>query len=214
MKGRYNTNGNSEGEFQSGSNDQVLVNKLNITDVKEMDNLELDLLDKLYDAVFDDVEVDQVITTADVTEWHRKWLGNVYEWAGKERSVNMSKGNFHFASAQQIPRLLKELDGDYLSRLTPCNIMSDGELVDAIAIIHVEFVLVHPFRDGNGRIVRLLSNVMALQANKPELDFSSWDTDRDNYFLAINAGMSGEYEPMKILVRRALHDGERGVLDG
>lgn len=211
MSNRYDTNGRPEGEFQPGSNGRVLINKLGISDVEEMDNIELDLLDKLYEAVTYEIEIDQVITAADVVEWHRKWLGNVYEWAGKERSVNVSKGNFPFAAAHQIPRLLKKLDTNYLGQFTPCNDMSDEQLVNAIAIVHIEFVLIHPFRDGNGRIARLLANVMALQADKPELDFSSWDADRDSYFSAIQAGMDGNYEPMKALVRQALLDGEKGA---
>jgi len=211
---RYDTSSNSEGQYQAGSNDQVLFNQLGITDVQEMDDIELDLLDQLYDAVLADVEIDQSITVADIFEWHRKWLGNVYEWAGKERSVNMGKGAFHFAAAQQIPHCLKELDKKHLSLYTPCDQMDDKQLVEAIAVVHVEFILVHPFREGNGRIARLLANVMALQANKPELDFSCWDADRENYFLAIQAGMDCNYEPMEAFVRRALRGDEQGALDG
>lgn len=208
MTNRYDTTGNPEGQYQPGSNDTVLVNKLSITDSQEMDDIELDLLDQLYEAVLADVEVDQVITVADIFDWHRKWLGNVYEWAGRERSVNMGKGEFHFAAAQQIPYCLKELDNNYLSLYTPCNKMDDEQLIEAIAVVHVEFILVHPFREGNGRIARLLANVMALQANKPELDFSAWDAERENYFIAIQAGMGSNYEPLKAFVRQALLGGE------
>jgi cell filamentation protein len=105
---------------------------------------------------------DQIITVAELSEWHRKWLGNIYEWAGQERSVNMSKGDFHFATVAQIPRLLAELDKKYLSVYTPCQGFNESRLVEAIAIVHVELILVHPFREGNGRLSRLLANVMAL----------------------------------------------------
>ncbi len=178
-----------------------------------MDDIELDLLRQLYTAVFNEVEVDQVIKIADIFEWHRKWLGNIYDWAGKERSVNMGKGEFHFAAAQQIPYCLKELENKYLNRFTPCNRMNDDQLIEAIAIVHVEFILVHPFREGNGRIARLLANVMALQADKPELDYSSWDAARSDYFLANHAGMDNNYEPLKVFVRQALHDAEPSVLN-
>lgn len=211
MTNRYDAAGNPEGQFHPGSNELVLLNKLDITDLKEMDDVELDLLESLYELVFTEVGVDQVLSVADIFEWHRKWLGNVYEWAGRERSVNMGKGDFYFAASQQLPYCLKELDTKYLTRLTPCNTMDDEQLLAAIAMVHVEFILVHPFREGNGRIARLLANVMALQANKPELDFSSWDAERDNYFLAIQAGIGGDYAPMLRFVRLALQDAERGV---
>ena len=208
MPNRYDASDNPEGQYQSGSNDQVLANLLGIVSVEEMDDVELDLLGQLYDAVLADVEVDQQITVADIAEWHRKWLGNVYTWAGRERSVNLSKGEFHFAAAQQVPYCFKELDAKYLNRYTPCDTFDDNLLVEAIAVVHVEFILVHPFREGNGRIARLLANVMALQADKPELDFSSWDRDRENYFLAIQAGIAGNYGLLEGFVRQALHDAE------
>jgi len=212
MADRYSTNGKSEGEFQAGSNGKVLINKHGITNTEEMNELELQLLEQLYESVYEDIGIDQAIKSSDLFEWHRRWLGNVYEWAGRERSVNISKGDFHFAAAQQIPRLLNDFDRDYLSQYTPCNVMSDEQLIEAIAIVHVEFILIHPFREGNGRLSRLLINVMALQADKPELDFSSWDADREYYFSAIQAGIDGNYEPMKALVRQALLDSEKALL--
>ncbi len=213
MFDRYDPSGTTEGQYQPGSDGLVLLNKLGITDVLEMNDLELDLLEQLYDVVLSEVEIDQVITVADVFEWHRKWLGNVYEWAGKERSVNIGKGDFHFAAAGQIPYLLKELDKKYLSQYTPCDRMGDEQLIEAIAIVQAEFILVHPFREGNGRIARLLANVMTLQANRPELDFSSWDGNRDDYFLAIQAAMDCNYELMKGFVRQALLHGEQSALN-
>ena len=213
MTDRYDLSGSAEGQYQPGSGDLVLLNKLGITDVQEMNDLELDLLEQLYSAVLSEVEIDQIITVADVFEWHRKWLGNVYEWAGKERSVNIGKGDFHFAAAGQIPNLLNELDLKYLSQYTPCDRMDDEQLIEAIAIVQAEFILVHPFREGNGRIARLLANVMALQANKPELDFTPWDRNRDDYFLAIQAAMDCNYEPMKGFIRQALLHGEQGALN-
>jgi len=76
---RYDTSGNPEGQFQPGSNDQVLLNKIEVTDSSEMDDIELHLLEQLTKAVLDEVEEDQMITADVLCEWHRRWLGNVYE---------------------------------------------------------------------------------------------------------------------------------------
>jgi cell filamentation protein len=203
---RYKISNSVEGQYQPGSDDSVLLNKLGITEAEEMDEVELVLLDQLYDVVFETVKIDQPISIGDIFEWHRKWFANVYEWAGQERSVNMAKGDFPFATAQQIPFLLKELNKIYLSKYTPCHLMDDEALIEAIAVVHVEFILIHPFREGNGRIARLLANVMAVQAGKLELDFSSWDSDKEKYFMAIQAGMDCNYEPLKQLVSQALLD--------
>lgn len=205
MNDRYDTRGNREAEFQPGSDGRVLANKLDITDPEEMDREELGLLNDLYEYVTNTVEEDQRLSMAEVCEWHRKWLGELYEWAGRTRTLNLSKGNFLFAAADRIPDLLVKLDRD-LGCCTPCNTMTEEEVVEAIAYIHVEFILVHPFREGNGRIARLLATVMALQAGMPELDFSSWHESREHYFTAIQQGMAGDYGPMQELVRQALRD--------
>lgn len=200
---RYDTSGNLEAQFESGSNDSVLKNKLGIQDTSEMDDIELDLLIQLYDQIPDWVKKDQKLNTADIREWHRRWLGNVYTWAGQYRTVNMGKGEFQFAAAAQIDRLMEVVDRNFLSRYTPCSNMTDEQLVAAIAKVHVELILIHPFREGNGRISRLLANVMAMQAGKPELDFSEWDEQKERYFSAIQAGLD-DYEPMKAMVRLVL----------
>jgi cell filamentation protein len=203
VTGRYDTSGNPQAEFEVGSEKCVLVNKLGITDPNEMDDIELELLDQLYDFVIDTVSDDQAISSIDLCEWHRRWLGNVYPWAGRYRTVNMGKGDFMFAAADQIPRLMEKLDTELFPVYTPCIGMSETPLATAIATVHIELILVHPFREGNGRLSRLLANVMALQAGWPELDFSAWDENREAYFAAIQAGMV-DAGPMTERVRQVL----------
>src|SRR5436853_313396 len=85
---------------------------------------------------------------------HRLWLGGIYEWAGEYRSVNIAKGEFMFAAAAQVPRLMQQFERGPLCQYTPCRVISAEEQAEAIAIVHAEFVLVHPFREGNGRCGR------------------------------------------------------------
>lgn len=124
MTDRYDTSGNLEAQFEAGSNDQVLANKLEITDPAEIADVELDLLVQLYDTVIDSVQVDQQISVADLSEWHRRCLGNVYVWAGQYRTVNMGKGDFQFAASGQISRLMEKLDSEILALHIPCEGMS------------------------------------------------------------------------------------------
>jgi cell filamentation protein len=202
MTDRYRVEG-AQGAFQSGSNDQVLANRLGITNPAEMAEAELVLLEKLYEAVLLEDLPDRKVTVADIKTWHRRWLGNVYDWAGAERSVNLSKGDFSFAVAAQIPRLLAAFERDCLAQYTPCR-DPDPALAEAIAITHVEFILIHPFREGNGRISRLLADVMAVQAGREPLDYSAWDADKAAYFGAIQTGLANDYAPMTQLVKTAL----------
>lgn len=204
MTDRYDTSGNPEGQFQPGSNDQVLLNKIEVTDSSEMDDIELDLLEQLTKAVLHEVEEDQMITADVLCEWHRRWLGNVYEWAGQFRSVNMGKDGFQFAAAHLIPKLMQDLNDKFLEVYTSCKGMNEEQLVEALAKVHIEYILVHPFREGNGRLARLLANIMALQAEQPMLDFTYMDNNKIEYFTAIQVGLDND-EPMKEIFRRVLH---------
>jgi len=84
-----------------------------------------------------------------------------------------------------------------LARRTPCRSAKHEEIASALAETHVELVLIHPFREGNGRIARALATLMALQAGLPPLDFSLIaGRGRNAYFAAVQAGMDRNYEPM------------------
>ena len=201
MNTRYDVAG-SQGMFQPGSDDKVLANKVGIILPSEMDEAELVLLQKLYEAVLGRLPAGR-ITMSLLRTWHRRWLGNVYSWAGQPRTVNMSKGGFPFAPSAQVPRLMSEFDA-CLARYTPCINMDVEQVQEAIAVTHVEFILIHPFREGNGRISRLLADVMAGQSGRGPLDYSCWESNRDAYIAAIQHGLGRNYEPMKSWVAKAL----------
>jgi len=210
MSNRYRVSG-AEGEFEPGSDGQVLRNLVGINSVPDMDELELELLLQLYEEVLVHSLPERTLRVKDLQDWHRLWLGNVYAWAGQERSVNMGKGGFAFAAAAQIPRLLSDFERNFLVRWTPCGQLSDTELIEAIAVTHVEFILIHPFREGNGRLSRLLADVMAVQADHAPLDYSEWERRKPDYIAAIHAGFAGNYEPMCAFVREAMNAGDRNL---
>lgn len=202
--GKYDISG-SQTTFQPGSNGLVLANKLGITDPAEMNEAELVLLEKLYQRVLTEQLPNGVITSTLIKDWHRRWLAPIYDWAGEERAVNIGKGNFQFAAAGRIPNLLKILDRDVLAKWTPCTDLADEALIEGIAVVHVEFILIHPFRDGNGRISRLLADVMATQAGYGSLDYTPWDAKKAEYIAAIHAGLDCDYSPMMGCVEQAFN---------
>ena len=69
---------------------------------------------------------------------------------------------------------------------------------------HVELILIHPFCEGNGRLSRMLADVMAVQSGREPLDYSAWEAHKAQYIGAIQQGMLNNYESMKYWVAQAL----------
>jgi cell filamentation protein len=112
----------------------------------------------------------------------------------------VSKGEFTFAAAARVPALMDDFDRKILARHTPCKEPDRTDIVRALAETHVELVLIHPFREGNGRLARILSTLMALQARLPLLDFSLIAGEgRERYFAAVQVGLDKNYRPMEQL---------------
>jgi len=196
-KDRYDTAGFEETEFEPGSRKRVLKNLMGITSKREMDRIEgqaqvhaLEKLVSFYDA-------NHRFTAADMCKIHKIWLGSIYPCAGMYRQVNLKKGKFSFATAAHIPKLMANFEKDALRRFTPCQSGSMDEVAKALAVVHVELVLIHPFREGNGRVARLLAVLMGLQAGLPALFFDKLSgKKREQYFAAVRAGLEGDYDPM------------------
>lgn len=203
--GRYATSGLAEAQFEPGSRGSVLRNLLGIKRKREMDQVEareqLRTLNELI-AIYDERHR---FTAADVRRIHTMWLGRIYAWAGQYRRVNVSKGRFPFAAAGQIPRLMAELERGPLRQFTPCRFPSLDQTAKALAVVHVELMLIHPFREGNGRVGRTLAILMALQARLPPLNFGAVrGGERQEYFAAVRAGLERNYEPMERIFRAVI----------
>lgn len=202
---KYELN-SAEERYQPGSGDLVLANKLGIIDEQEMEALESGLLLMLYEHLFIEGQPPEALTFEHISGWHRQWLGNVYGWAGRLRNANLTKDGFQFAAADRIPLLLDGFEKQFISRSGELKSLARPELVRYLAECHVEFILIHPFRKGNGRLSRFLCDVLLVLAGKGLLDYSRWDEHKAFYFKAIQAGVSGNYSPMMQLVSDILPD--------
>lgn len=199
-KGRYDVSDLVEAQYEPGSDDKVLKNMLGVTDPDEMDRIEATEMARTTDQMVKEYDQTHRFTTVDLCHMHNIWLREIYVWAGRFRRVNLSKDDFSFAMANQIPQLMETFEKAQLAKYTPCIFNTREEIVQAIAETHTEMVLIHPFRDGNGRIARLLSTLMALQAGLPLLDFSLISEQRKNdYFTAVQQGLDRNYQLMEEL---------------
>lgn len=207
---RYEETGFVEGQHEPGSRRRVLRNLLGIKRKREIEHVELREQLRATEELIDTYGLDHRFTSDDIRRIHRIWLAPVYAWAGKYRKVNLTKDRFTFAAAAQIPRLMASFEKDLLRKYTPCRGKSTDEIAFALAVVHTELVLIHPFREGNGRVARILATLMGLQAGLPALDFSGIrGRRRKEYFAAVQAGVARDYRPMEefftFVIRKTLH---------
>jgi cell filamentation protein len=199
---RYDTSSLPEAQFEPGSRGRVLRNRLGIRSKKAMDEAEAVALKSTLDYLLGQYDANHRFTVADIQMMHRVWLSDIYEWAGKLREVNVSKDDFPFVAARQIPLLMNAFEREFLSIHTPCTFRDTDRVVRALAEVHVELVLIHPFREGNGRVSRILATLMAAQAGLPLLDFGCLTgKKKDSYFAAVRAGLERNYAPMEEIFR-------------
>jgi cell filamentation protein, protein adenylyltransferase len=206
---KYTASG-PEAEFEPGARGRVLRNLLGIVRVRDMNEAESQALELAQEAAIDRFGPDHRFTARDICALHRLWLGPIYTWAGTYRSVNIGKGGFQFAHAPLIPGLMRELEHGALARHTPSRPCPDAELAGALAAVHAELILVHPFRDGNGRLARLLALLMGLQAGLPPLDFSPLlGRGRLAYIAGIHAATGRNYAPMTAVYVKVIERSRR-----
>ena len=101
-----------------------------------------------------------------------------------------------FKGGEKSQRLLTTFEDDFLAAFKSLPLMSRQNIAELLAKSHVEFILIHPFREGNGRISRLLIDVMAEKAGYGVLDYKLLDEHKEFYIRSIQAGVSGDYQHM------------------
>ncbi|MBI4356701.1 MAG: Fic family protein [Gammaproteobacteria bacterium] len=170
-----------------------------------MDRRETEALESAFKIFTKTYDKNHRFAAKDICFIHKTWLKKIYSWAGQYRNTNLSKDDFHFAAAREIPRLMAEFEKKILSRFTPGSRLEDEELTHALAVVHTELVLIHPFREGNGRVARVLSDLMCLQAGLPSLDYRMVKgAEKKAYFRAVQAGLDRNYQPMTILFKKII----------
>jgi cell filamentation protein len=208
---RYDVGAPGEDEFQPGSDRKVLRNWFGFTSLHDVNYMEAALFAVAQGRSYGQIETNTPFTVSLIRELHRSWLGPLYTFAGEIRTIDLAKGTVHFAPVAYMATSLKELDR-VLAEHTPCEGMGLDRIITAIASVHTELVLVHPFREGNGRLSRWVADLMALQAGFPPLEWGfDWEPEarRERYFTALRRGFAMEFSPLEALVREALESALR-----
>lgn len=130
-------------------------------------------------------------TFAGLAAIHRYLFEDVFDFAGEVRTVNISKGGFRFAPALYLNGALKSIDG------------MPWENFDEIVEKYVEMNVAHPFREGNGRSMRIWLDCMLKKRLGQAVDWST--IDKEDFLFAMERSPVKDTE-LKVLLREALTD--------
>ena len=122
---------------------------------------------------------------------HKYLFEDIYDFAGKLRTVNLAKGNFRFAPLMYLEAALANID------------RMPQSTFDEIIEKYVEMNIAHPFREGNGRSTRIwLDHILKTEIGKV-VDWSK--VDKEDYLLAMERSPIKDVE-IKVLLKAALSD--------
>lgn len=171
----------------------TLENKLGITDSQELARAEERISKQKALALFESGALDQMApgTFAALAQIHRALFVDIYDFAGDLRTVNIAKGHFRFASALYLEAAVAEIER-----------MSQNDF-DEIVAKYVEMNVAHPFREGNGRSMRIWLDQMLKAALGKVVDWSL--VDKEDYLLAMERSPVRDTE-IKTLLGAALTD--------
>lgn len=171
----------------------TLENKLNITNSSELAREEERISKKKAIELFENGILDSYDTTSYKTlfEIHKYLFDEIYDFAGQMRTVNIAKGNFRFASLMYLSEALENIDK-----------MPQSDF-DEIIEKYVEMNIAHPFREGNGRSMRIWLDLILKKELHQVIDWSK--VNKEDYLLAMERSPVKDLE-IKYLLKKALTD--------
>lgn len=171
----------------------TLENKPGITDSVELSKAEEKISKKKAIELFDKNVFDKLNpgSCEALFTIHKFLFEDIYDFAGELRDVNISKGNFRFAPVMYLKVSLENIEK-----------MPQGSF-DEIVEKYVEMNIAHPFREGNGRSMRIWLDLTLKKEIGKAIDWSM--VDKEDYFMAMERSTVKDIE-IKHILREALID--------
>ncbi len=180
---------------------ELLPNLLKLTDKQAIEQSEFEGFLFAELTLTDELSNKTRFNVKYIKKIHKLALSHLYSFAGKYRTVNMSKGGFLFPAAQFISRNMNAFDNEILSTI-PNKYTEKESLIKDIAKVHGELLFIHPFREGNGRTARVLANLMARKQGYKGLNFDFIDKKMfQKYVSAVQAVADKNYLPMEMIIK-------------
>lgn len=169
----------------------MIENKLGIKNSSDLAREEERISKKKAAELFDSNALDsfEAGTFSSLAEIHRILFSDIYEFAGKIRDVNIAKGSFRFAPVIYLEESLRKIEK-----------MPQSDFEEIIEK-YVEMNVAHPFREGNGRSMRIWLDLILKKEIGMVVDWSK--VDKEDYLLAMERSPIRDTE-IKLLLKNAL----------
>ena len=169
----------------------ILENKLNITDQSELARQEEKISKTYAKEMFEIGYLDTLEpgTFESLKKIHKFLFGEIYEFAGNFRKVNIAKGNFRFTSLAYLEEAVKNIE------------KMPQSTYEQIIEKYVEMNIAHPFREGNGRSTRIWLDLILKKELNVVVDWSK--VDKTDYLLAMERSPIKDTE-IKELLKQSL----------
>ena len=171
----------------------ALDNKLHITDSAELARMEEKISKKKAVELFGNAYLDNYKTGTYemLAAIHQYLFDEIYNFAGKVRTINLAKENFRFASVMYLQAALENIE------------KMPQSTFDEIIEKYVEMNIAHPFREGNDRSTRIWLDLILKKELYMVIDWSL--ADKEDYLLAMERSPIKDIE-IKHILKQALTD--------
>jgi len=181
----------------------ICINYLKITNhdlIQKEENLKLL---ELYEDIVKNFDISKNFGFEIVKKWHKTIFKDIYPFAGKLRSVEMSKGSDIEAWTWKLSFIeyLPQLD-NMIFKISKKRYEDIEEITSDLSKLISDFLFIHPFREGNGRLSRLLSDLILAKNGFPMIGLNL--KKEDNYIEKIHQGYLANYEPLQQLLKEKL----------
>ena len=187
-------------------NSDVAINKLDIKDLEIITEIEKELIIKAYELLHTELDESVIFDEEYLCKIHHTIFSSLYEWGGKYRSVNISKGDSMFCPYIN----LDSFSNDIFTKLKNDNYLKDyekislrNEFIEKLSYYMCELIVLHPFSEGNGRSIRLFFDMIVTFNGYKYIDYKS-TLENNDYISASIDCMETDCDRMKKIIENGL----------
>jgi len=180
--------------------------------------LEIEGIKRAWDFVIKNIGKKELLVTPElIKKLHKigfKWI--FPEFGGRFRKIEVIISGKNPPAFYEIPQLIEDYCQDLSIRLKNLpsvdNVEFVEEIISFLAWVHQRFLQIHPFQDYNGRIARLLINVILLNLKLPPIELKiETEKTRKKYIEALQQADDGNYNQLEKIIREALEESLEAV---